>query len=94
MTLCGLTAGEFEVADVLVERVEAELHPLANDRQVGSEERNRVAKVASISKAESEIPEFVVDGILPLDLQRRHLRHHLRLVEFNLFTKKQLAFFS
>ena len=52
--MCALTAGEFEVADVLVERVEAELHPLANDRQVGSEERSKVAKVASKSKAENK----------------------------------------
>ncbi len=39
---------------MLVERVEAELHPLANDRQVGSEERSKVAKVASKSKAENK----------------------------------------
>ena len=39
----GLTAGELEVTDVFVERKAAELHPLADRRQIapGMEERDR-----------------------------------------------------
>ncbi len=85
-----LTAGELEVAHVLVKRVETKLHAFANDGEVGSGKEMFRENTRCGTARKLPPPQLIVDAVLLLDLKSSHFRYHLRLIKFDLERSKDL----